>query len=88
MSRGPGVQQRRLLDALATVDRDGGVYVTDTEATGSENVSARRAAYKLEQTGQIKLVVHDRRLVAVHPDSEFECGVIHGIDGKRYRVER
>lgn len=87
MSRGPGVQQRSILKALETAPEDGGVWITEPDATDSDNSAARRAAYRLEELGKIKIVVLDRRLVAVRPDSRFECRIIVGLDGKRYRAE-
>ena len=85
MSRGPGRRQRQILDALNAAPVDGGVWVTDPDETTSEQVSARRAAYRLEELGKLKLVVLDGRLVAVRPDAPFKRYVVHGIDGKTYR---
>lgn len=85
MSRGPGRRQQQLLDALAAAPADGGVWVTDQSETASEQVSARRAAYRLEELGRVKLVVLDGRLVAVRPDAPFKRYVVVGRDGKNYR---
>ena len=53
MSRGPGRQQRDILDAVAK--DPGGVIVTHPSMTTSEKVSRRRAAHQLADAGRIQL---------------------------------
>ena len=80
------MRQRLLLESLATAPADGGVWVTDPEETHAEQVAMRRAAYRLEELGKLKIVVVDGRLVAVRPHAPFRRYSVTGIDGKTYRT--
>jgi len=87
MSRGPGRHQRALLDLLAHHDA---VMVTNPDASKSEQVAQRRAAYTLERAGRLTLVSQrvggHPRLVAYRPGTTAATRRVVGGDGKTYRV--
>ncbi len=92
MSRGPGRWQRAILGTLDANANDA-VAITHPDFTHAEQNALRRAAYKLEEAGKIKLVsevVAGRpRLVAYGPDDIApRTRIVTGLDGKSYRMPR
>ena len=88
MSRGPGIWQRAILDRIA----EGKVVIlTGTNDSHSAQNAIRRAAYKLEAAGTIKITssrVDGRpRLIACPPEMNAPAPhLITGLDGKTYRM--
>ena len=88
MSRGPGRWQRLILDSLET---GAPVVITHPDFSTSEQVAIRRAAYRLEEEGRIRLtserVAGRPRLVAYPLEGEMpEPLNVTGMDGKVYRM--
>ena len=88
MSRGPGRWQRLILDSLET---GAPVAITHPDFSTSEQVAIRRAAYRLEEEGCIRLtserVAGRPRLVAYPLEGEMpEPLNVTGMDGKVYRM--
>jgi hypothetical protein len=86
MSRGPGVRQRALLEAVEGAGR-GGVFVTHG-LTPTEGASFRRAAYKLADAGHLQLRVRHGKLVAYAVGIELaEDRYVIGLDGRPYHSD-
>lgn len=92
MSRGPGVWQRAILDAIER-NPGGGVILTSVELTKSQQSAIRRAAEALRVAGDIQMtserVGSVGRLVAYGPDVPLPpAHLTTGLDGKIYRRPR
>lgn len=90
MSRGPGRWQRLIIDSL---ESGAPVVITHPDFSTSEQVAIRRAAYRLEEEGRIRLtserVAGRPRLVAYPLEGEMpEPLNVTGMDGKVYRMPR
>ena len=88
MSRGPGRWQRLILDSL---ESGASVVITHPDFSTSEQVAIRRAAYRLEEEGRIRLtserVAGRPRLVAYPLEGEMTAPRhVIGMDGKQYRM--
>lgn len=88
MSRGPGLWQRQILDRI---EAGKVVILTGAEQTHAEQNAIRRAAKTLEARGALKIVASRidgrSRLVACPVDMRTPVDrVVHGLDGKTYRV--
>ena len=88
MSRGPGIWQRMILDRIV----EGKVVIlTGSNDSHAEQNAIRRAAYKLEAAGTIKITssrIDGRpRLIACPVGMKAPAPrVVTGLDGKNYRL--
>jgi hypothetical protein len=72
MSRGPGIWQRKILDALASQESVGLWDIRPPDCGRSQRFACRRAAQRLADRGlvSLELVGHDVCVIRLHQSSE------------------